>query len=164
MKKILSLVACLLTLGLGVANAQVYQGEMAAGAQLTYGTWSSSPGLGVRFQYAPWDHIRGSLEVDGFFKHDHKTCWDVNLNAHYVLNLWQERLRFYPLLGLNYTMTTHKWSERDPADEENHVGLNVGAGLEYGITDHLNAFFQYRHTIVRVVDQGIFAAGVTYRF
>jgi len=167
MRKILTLV-CALTLALA-AQAQVQQGETAVGANLVYGSEIESLGLGARFQYGILDQLRAEVGFNGYFEHNHTTWWEVNLNAHYLLNLYQQRLYFYPIGGLNYTMANHKesyerggkWYEKG---EENHIGLNVGCGFEYELDPHFGVTLEYRHTIVRKVDQGVFGVGLNYKF
>ena len=162
MKKILTLV-CALMLGMGIGQAQVHQGETAVGVNLLYGSEIESMGIGAHFQYGILDQLRAEVGFNYFFEHKHTTWWDVNLNAHYLLNLWNEQLYFYPLVGLNYSMTKVKLPG-ESSDEENHIGLNVGAGMEYEFTDHFGAFLEYRHTIIRKVDQGVIGLGINYKF
>ena len=162
MKKIFTLV-CALMLGMGICQAQVHKGETAVGANLMYGSEIESMGIGPRFQYGILDQLRAEVGFNYFFEHDHTTWWEVNLNAHYLLAIRSNQLYFYPLVGLNYTMTKVKFPDA-PSDEENHVGLNVGAGIEYEFTEHFGAIVEYRHTIVRKVDQGIIGLGVNYKF
>lgn len=157
MKKILTFV-CVLMLGMGVAQAQVHKGETAAGVNLVYGTEIENLGIGARFQYGILDQLRGEVGFNYFFEKHHTSCWDVNINAHYLLNLWNEQLYIYPIAGLNYTMVDNE------GDEENHIGLNLGAGVEYELNDHFGVNFEYRHTIIRKVDQGVFGLGINYKF
>lgn len=161
MKKFL-MIFCALMMGMGLAQAQVQQGETAVGANLVYGSEIESLGLGARFQYGILDHLRAEVGFNGFFEHKHTSWWDVNVNAHYLLGLWNEQLYFYPLVGLNYTMT--KVKVEGVSDEENHIGLNVGAGVEYELNEHFGVNLEYRHTIVRKVDQGIIGLGINYKF
>lgn len=170
MKKIFTLV-CVLMLGMGFAQAQVHQGETAVGVNLLYGSQIDNLGVGARFQYGVLDKLRGEVGFNYFFEHDHTTWWDVNLNAHYLFGLWNDQLFIYPLAGLNYSMTTVKYDsyyeDGTPhriKDEENHVGLNLGAGIEYEINEHFGVNLEYRHTIIRKVDQGVFGAGINYKF
>lgn len=144
------------------ASAQVYQGQAAAGLNLLYGSEIESMGIGARFQYAVIDQLRGQVEIDAYFKHNHTNWYDVSINAEYLVSLKNDVLYLYPIAGLTYSMVTYK--ELGVKDEENHVGLNVGAGLEYEINDHFAATLEYRHTIMRKVDQGVFALGVNYKF
>ena len=157
MKKILTLV-CLMMLGLGAAQAQVHQGETAVGANLVYGSEIESLGLGARFQYGVLDQLRAEVGFNGFFEHNHVSWWDVNLNAHYLIGLWNEQLYVYPLAGLNYTMA------KAGDVESNHIGLNLGAGVEYELNEHWGVNVEYRHTIVRKVDQGVIGLGINYKF
>lgn len=162
MKKILFLV-CAMMMGMGVAQAQVHQGETAVGANLVYGSEIESLGLGARFQYGILDQLRAEVGFNGFFEHNHTSWWDVNLNAHYLVGLSNDRLYIYPLAGVNYTMTKVKLPG-EASDEENHVGLNLGAGVEYELTEHFGVNVEYRHTIIRKVDQGVFGVGLNYKF
>ena len=162
MKKILTLV-CAMMLGIGFANAQVHKGETAAGLNLVYGSEIENMGLGARFQYGILDQLRAEVGFNYFFEKNHMSWWDVNINAHYLLGLWNEQLYIYPLAGMNYTMVDFK-GELDDKGEQNHVGLNLGAGIEYEINDHFGVNFEYRHTIIRKVDQGVFGLGINYKF
>ena len=157
MKKIFTLV-CLLMLGIGVGNAQVHQGETAAGVNLVYGSEIESMGIGARFQYGILDQLRGEVGFNYFFEHNHLSWWDVNINAHYLVALKSDQFYIYPLAGLNYTMA------KSGGIESNHVGLNLGAGMEYEFNEHWGANFEYRHTIIRKVDQGVFGIGLNYKF
>ena len=162
MKKIFTIV-CLLMLGMGVGNAQVHQGSTAAGVKLVYGSEIESLGLGAHFQYGVLDQLRGEVGFNYFFEHNHTTWWDVNLNAHYLVALKNDQFYIYPLAGLNYTMTKVKLPG-EASDEENHVGLNLGAGLEYEFNEHWGVNVEYRHTIIRKVDQGVIGFGLNYKF
>ncbi len=162
MKKILT-IACALMLGMGIAQAQVHQGQTAVGANLVYGSEIESMGVGARFQYGVTDQLRAEVGFNYFFEHDHMSWWDVNLNAHYLVGLKNDQLYFYPLAGINYTMVDFK-GELNEKGEENHVGLNVGAGMEYEINDHFGVNLEYRHTIIRKVDQGVIGLGINYKF
>lgn len=162
MKKILSL-ACALVLGIGFASAQVHQGETAVGANLVYGSEIESAGIGARFQYGITDQLRAEVGLNYFFEHKHMSWWDVNINAHWLVGLWNDQLFIYPLAGVNYTMVNFS-GELNDKGEENHVGLNIGAGIEYEINNHWGLNLEYRHTIIRKVDQGIIGLGLNYKF
>lgn len=162
MKKIFTIV-CVLMLGMGIGQAQVQKGETAAGINLVYGSEIESMGIGARFQYGILDQLRAEVGLNYFFEHNHMSWWDVNINAHYLVGLWNEKLYVYPLAGLNYTMVDFK-SELNDLGEENHVGLNLGAGVEYEINEHFGVNLEYRHTIIRKVDQGVIGLGLNYKF
>ncbi len=162
MKKLFAfLVAAIVSIG--VAHAEAPEpGNFAAGINFNYGNLTESFGFGIRGQYTIINNLRGEVAVNYFTKHKGVKAWDVNINAQYLVALWSDKLFIYPLAGLNYTMAT--FNEEGIKDEENHVGLNLGAGAEYSITENVNLFLEYRHTIERKIDQGVFALGATYRF
>ena len=159
MKKFLAIL-CAAIIGVGAAYAEAPQrGDFAAGASINYGNLTKSFGFGFRAQYNPFiDNLRGEVSFNYFSKHNHVSAWDINLNAHYLIGLWAQRLYIYPIAGLNYTMASIDH------DEENHVGLNLGAGAQFAIAERVNLFFEYRHTIERKIDQGVVSLGATYRF
>lgn len=168
MKKILTLI-CALVLGMGVSQAQVHEAQTAVGANLVYGTEIKSPGVGARFQYGVLDQLRTEVGFNYFFEHKHNSCWDVNINAHYLLNVWNQKVYIYPIVGINYTMMKYgRHTEEDgtvvASDEDNHIGFNVGLGAEYELTEHIGVNLEYRHTIIRSVDQGVIGAGINYKF
>lgn len=180
MKKFLTF-AIALILGMGASQAQDLQGESAAGIKLLYGTEIESMGVGIDYQYCFIDHLRGEVGFNYFFEHNHTNWMDVNVNAHYVFSMMDHKLFLYPLVGLNYTMAKVKVPEFEYVEidengnmvttktsstsyEENHIGLNVGAGAEYKFNDHFSAGLEYRHTIIRKVDQGIIGLNLHYHF
>ena len=128
-----------------------------------YGSRIESMGIGARFQYGILDQLRTEVGFNYFFEHKHMSCWDVNINAHYLVGLANDRFYIYPLAGLNYTMIDYK-GEHNEKGEENHIGLNLGAGLEYELTEHFGVNLEYRHTIIRKVDQGVIGLGLNYKF
>lgn len=161
MKKLFALIfASALSLG---ASAQINQGDVAAGVNLLYGSGIENLGFGARFQYTIIEQLRAEVEFDYFFKRKDKTWCDINLNAEYLLPLKNDVFYIYPIAGLNYTIMSMKEPDGSK-DEENHVGLNLGAGLEYCLNNKLSATLEYRHTIIRKVDQGVIGIGLNYRF
>ena len=162
MKKILTLV-CVMVMGIGFAQAQVHQGETAAGLKLVYGSEIESMGIGAHFQYGVLDQLRAEVGLNYFFEHNHLSWWDVNINAHYLVGLANDQLYIYPLAGVNYTMVDYK-GDQNSLGEENHIGLNLGAGIEYELNEHFGVNLEYRHTIIRKVDQGVIGLGLTYKF
>ena len=42
--------------------------------------------------------------------------------------------------------------------------MNLGAGAEYRITENIGIALEYRHTILKDIDQGVFTIGANYKF
>ena len=99
--------------------------------------------------------------------------WDANLNAHYLINVYQDKLYLYPIVGLNFSSLSFddkgflKEYGVDPNFEHkdiNRFGLNLGAGAEYRVTEKIGLSLEYRHTILKDIDQGVFSIGANYKF
>lgn len=160
MKKLLSLVCavCLFS-GMAFAQSEVDKGQAAVGTQLVYGSNIESLGLGARFMYNPINHLRAEAGFNVYFKRDHQSMFDVNLNAHYLIGVYQEKLYLYPIAGLCFA-STHS----DVIEDFNRFGLNLGAGAEYLVSERVGLTLEYRHTIMKTIDQGVFSIGANYKF
>ena len=172
MKKILALV-CTALLGITAGMAQVNKGDVAAGINLNYGSKIENLGLGAKFQYTIIDHLRAEVGFNYFFKKNFQSMWDANLNAHYLINVYQDKLYLYPIVGLNFSSLS--FDEKGAAkefgpqagnahDDINRFGMNLGAGAEYRITENIGIALEYRHTILKDIDQGVFTIGANYKF
>ncbi len=172
MKKFLA-IAVAAMLGTAVSLAQATQGDLATGVNLVYGFGIKSLGLGAKFQYTPIDHLRAEAGFNYYFKKDFQTMFDVNLNAHYLINVHQDNLYVYPLAGLCFASVTFdekgaakKWGDAagEKFDDVNRLGLNLGAGVQYQLTENIGLTFEYRYTVMKKIDQSVLGFGANYKF
>ena len=178
MKKIF-LVMALVLMGI---SASAQQGEKAAGINLSYGTEHKALGIGVKGQYGITDAIRAEASFDYFLKKDGLSMWDINLNVHYLFPL-TDKLKVYPLAGLTFTNWKYEETieiEVDPmfaqylteddltigsvSGSESKFGVNLGAGLQYDLTEKLALNVEAKYQFVSDFDQIIFSLGVAYKF
>lgn len=171
-----------MALALTGISASAQQGEKAAGINLSYGTEHKALGIGVKGQYGITDAVRAEASFDYFLKKDGLSMWDVNLNAHYLFPLTQ-KLKVYPLAGLTFT----NWKfddafeiEIDPefaqyldddditsgsaSASESKFGINLGAGVQYDLTDKLILNVEAKYQLISDFDQMIFGVGIAYKF
>lgn len=158
MKKTLAFL-CAALLGIASGWAQINQGDIAAGANLVYGSKIENIGLGAKFQYTVIDHVRAEVGFNYFFKKHHQSMWDVNLNAHYLINVYQDRVLLYPIAGLSFASVENEFDK-----DINRIGLNLGAGAQYMLNDNVGVTLEYRHSIMKDIDQGVIGLGVNYKF
>lgn len=106
--------------------------------------------------------------------------WDLSVNIQYLLK-FKDKLTFYPLVGLGYIDVSSNsdyesngnWvgdanHDKDLIDEggkSHNIVFNIGAGLEYAITDHINADLEIKFPImVSHVDPLLISIGACYKF
>lgn len=180
MKKLLMIVSFI---ALGIVTAFAQKGEKAIGINLGYGSEVSNVGLGAKFRYGITDAIRTEASFDYFFKKDGLSMWDINLNAHYLFHL-SDKLNVYPLAGLTYTNWKmagydidlgnfegfgNDWGDyvEDSTDESSKsgkFGVNLGAGIEYGLTSNLSIGFEVKYQLIADFNQAVLGIGVAYKF
>lgn len=111
--------------------------------------------------------------------------WDINVNLHYVFSI-TDKFKVYPLAGVTFTnwsgsssddddddenwAKTRAWDEDDEDGYEggssslSRFGLNIGAGLQYDLTDKLSINLEGKYQIISDFDQPIFSVGLAYKF
>ena len=173
-KKILKRVAILsiamVTISLS-AGAQE-RGDMAAGANLLFGTTSgySNIGFGANFKYNIIDQVRLAAEFDYFLKKDYVSMWSVNVYGHYLFSV-ADNVIIYPLAGLGIIGATNSYPAYSlfgydtPAGSlsSSHFDFAIGGGAEYDLTSH----FALNGELRLQFDAGIFfcvALGAAYKF
>ena len=111
-------------------------GDWAVGLNINQGTPNPvfNAGLGGKIQFYASRAFRLEASFNGFFKHKGVAYWDTNLNAHLVLYM-KKRFSIYPLLGAT-VMYGHY------IDHGLGFGINIGAGLQYDITENLYAMLE----------------------
>lgn len=160
------------------------QGTTAAGVYGAFGSENSNFGLGAKVQYGILDALRAEASFDYFFKKDYLTNMNASLNVHYLIPI-SEKFRVYPLAGVSYIYwkadyegavddalggildeykDMYKAQMGDVDDSESKIGFNLGAGVEYDLTDKLSIFAEGRYQFVSDFDQAVIGVGLTYKF
>lgn len=191
MKKLL-LIICAMTLSLG-AFAQKGKSEVGINFDIAP-TFSTDPvsaniGIGAKYRYGISNKFRLDANFTYFFPSlteldeelfEKIKMWDVSVNIQYLLKI-KDKFTFYPLAGLGYIDVScnsdynsngnsiqdanHDKDLIDAGGKSHNIVFNVGAGLEYKISDHLNAGLELKYPVmVSHVDPVIFTLGVCYKF
>ena len=170
MKKLLLLV-CAAVMSLS-ASAQA--GDKTLGAQFVFGSQTNNIGFGVKGQYYVTDHLRGEASFDYFFKNKGLTMWDINANAHYLINV-ADKFNVYPLAGVGYTNWSYtndvivkEVNGKDKVVEhkgsDGRLAVNLGGGAEYALTDNVSVNAEAKWQIVNNYSQLVLGVGVAYKF
>ena len=102
------------------------KGVTAFGVQGAYDDLFGQFGIGVKLQHNFADQFRSEIGTDLFFKKYDISMVDVNGNFHYIIPV-ASQFNVYPLAGGNIAFFNH--------DIPTRIGINLGGGLEYFITD-----------------------------
>jgi opacity protein-like surface antigen len=113
---------------------------------------------------------KGASASDGFASADVKwNMWDISVNAHWLFPI-ANKITVYPLAGLGILGVSGgaeadlgEWGSYSTSASTANFGLNVGGGIDFGLTEKLflNAEVKYK-----ICDWGRFllSAGLAYKF
>ncbi len=166
MKKLL-FTLCLILAGTN-AFAQRFDeaesGDWAIGLNVPI-TWADKVHLGVqpKVQYYVTPRFRSEASFGYYFEASHRIDWDLNLNFHYLFPMKDTGLWIYPILGVQF-LHRHQTVSIDDDDNQARVGLNIGAGFQYDIEEHLFVNAETKYTYTNDYDRGNVLIGIGYRF
>ena len=165
-----------------VSNAQ-----FKIGGKLAYGSEIESLGVGAKAIYELNEKISLSGELNYFFgsntsstissqgfnigEQEIKTSLTtLNTDLHYNLSNLND-LSLYAIGGLNFSFFSTELSSENnfsgvevqssSDNSETFIGLNIGIGGSYPITDNLDVFSELKY-IINDLDQIVFSAGIVY--
>lgn len=160
------LLTLMLMAGVGVANAQ--EGTNAVGFNLGYATGGEGIGnfgIGVKYSYQMSDNLRVQPSFTYYFEKDDVNMYDLSLDFHYLFNFNNDKMAFYPIFG--FTAPFYKWNS--PIEEvDGHTwtrfGCNLGAGLQYNLTDDFAVVGEVKYKLVKDIDHAAIAIGCVVQF
>lgn len=162
-------------------NTFAQKGDVAVGANFSYGTEIKNIGFGVKGQYNFTNALRAELSGDYFLKKDGLSMWDVNLNLHYLFPI-SEKLKVYPLAGVTFTNWNWKYDfssicgdyyyyddyyydDYDDSDDSvSKFGANLGGGIQYNLTRNLVINAEVKYQLINSFDQLVVGVGLAYKF
>jgi len=119
------------------------QGKMTIGIHGDYKIDSPKNfGIGANIGYEVIDNVRGVAEFNYFFKKDHVSYWNVDVNAEYLFRVG-DAFTIYPLAGI--TLLGSKVDSDYGGASDSKLGLNLGAGVEYQLTENLALKAEYNY-------------------
>lgn len=158
-KTILSFIVFLMFLG--------FAKSQSIGLMLGYGSKIEQIGIGANAEFGLTDKLKIAPSFLYYFTEDHdfvKTnLWELNGNVNYYF-IDQNDLGVYGLGGLNYTHISAKanYMGYSHSDSSGKIGLNLGAGLNYNITDRLSPYAELKF-VISDYDQLVAMIGMKYK-
>ena len=158
MKKYILLAIVALTTAFGM-NAE--SGDISVGAQFAYASKNSMAGLGAQVQIEPITNWRFAPEFIYYFKNDHLSAYNVNVNIHYVIPT-STTFAVYPMAGFTYA--NFKFDDLAGGGSFDRCGANIGMGAEYKIKENFHFFTEERFQILKDWNQSVTCLGLKYTF
>ena len=135
--------------------------QISAGAGLVYGADVEELGLQIRAMYDINETWRANVDfITYFIGIDGITLSEFNLNPHYKF-LNKDRVSVYGLAGLNIARASVKFLGEKVSNSE--VGVNVGAGAEFGIGERIAILAEAKYAIGEA-SQFVIGAGAVFKF
>lgn len=143
------------------ANDAFAQEEFNLGGGLVYGTEVEAVGLQVNGNYSFSEQVRGAADIAIYFPDQPDggdySFWTFNANVHYLFHQ-EDGVNVYGLGGLNYA--NQEVSGGGVSFSNSEVGLNLGAGAEYGV-DFGSLYAELKY-VLSDFDQLVLGAGVRF--
>ncbi len=135
--------------------------KLRAGAGLAYATDIENIGININGVYAFNEKWEGAFGFTHFFKNKYDASYNAfDFDAHYVFHQQDDKMNFYGIGGLNITsVKVDMGAAGNYTDSE--VGLNLGVGMNYLLTDKLNLAPEARFTII---DDTYFRIGASLQY
>lgn len=152
MKKLSITFVCLLITVLSFSQGFETQ-KLRAGAGLFYASDINNIGLNINAAYEINDLWEAAVGYSYFFEKDYLTWSVLDLDAHYNFYTDGSKMTAYGLAGLaiNFAKVTIPEINMgggvvipETTSKDSSVGLNLGVGVNYGLTDQLNLAPEFR--------------------
>lgn len=164
-------IALALIVGAGAAHAD--EGDNGIGITLNYGTGGhgmSNLGLGVRYDRMLSDNLRIEPHFIYYFDNDEFREKDLGVNLHYLFNMSDDKLHFYPIFGVTTIFGAELEQGKKGMDGYKEkdsffrFGCNFGAGIQYDVTDDFSLIGECKYKLVSKYDNVNFAIGCMMTF
>ncbi|QRM90992.1 outer membrane beta-barrel protein [Lacinutrix sp. WUR7] len=146
------------------------QAQISIGGGLGYNEKISGPGFTLKGVFTITDNIAISPSASYFFGNQvygyKRSLLAGDVNAHYYFNILENKLKVYPVAGINFSSyKTGNSYYNDLFDYEtkqvtdNALGANIGAGATYQFTEKLKVYLEPKF-VISDYSQVVINAGV----
>lgn len=162
-KSILSFIVFLMFLG--------FAKSQSIGLMLGYGSKIEQIGIGANAEFGLTEKLKIAPSFLYYFTEDHdfaKTnLWELNGNLNYYF-IDSNEMGVYGIGGLNYTHISVKADSPfggfggNYSESSGKIGLNLGAGLNYNISERLSPYAELKF-VISDYDQLVAMIGMKYK-
>ncbi len=146
------------------------QAQISLGGGLGYNEKISGPGITLKGVFTITDNIAISPSASYFFGNQvygyKRSLFAGDVNAHYYFNIIENKLKVYPVAGVNFSSYKTGNSYYDDLFDyetkqvtDSALGANIGAGATYQFTEKLKVYLEPKF-VVSDYSQVVINAGV----
>lgn len=126
---------------ISIAFSNIASAQISVGGGLAFGTEVEELGIQAGGVYTINEEFRAAADFIYYLTGDDNdfggdfTWWEFNANGHYLF-VTEEDMIVYALGGLNFASFSYDFNFEGfggGSVSETEIGLNIGAGLEYGL-------------------------------
>ncbi len=153
-------------------NSSFGQMEGSFEASNAYSLNLEALGINARSYLFLSKKLHVGMEFTHFFDHQEQVDNEdlelsanvLDLNTNYFFDL-NEHLRFYTVLGFDYSRETEKFElpNENKSLTEDALGYNIGGGFEVPLSEHFGVLAEYTHTFSELKDNVVFF-GLVYEW
>jgi opacity protein-like surface antigen len=153
---------------ISLAFSNIATAQISVGGGLAFGTEVEELGIQAGGVYTINEEFRAGADFIYYLTGDDSgfgdnfTWWEFNANGHYLF-VTEEDLIVYALGGLNFASFSYDFPEFQGFGgnvSETEIGLNVGAGLEYGL-GFADLYAELKYALSSA-DQLVLSAGLRF--
>ncbi|MCX7550663.1 outer membrane beta-barrel protein [Xanthomarina sp. F2636L] len=147
------------------------QAQIALGGGLAYNEKVSGPGITLKAEFNITENIAIAPGGTYFFGNSlygyNQNIIAVDVNAHYFFNIIEEKLKIYPLLGINYSnyktgSTYYGYYYNTYEVKDSAFGANIGAGGRWAFSEKLSVYLEPKY-IISDYEQIVINAGILFQ-
>ncbi len=167
LKNNVGLLTCCIIMLLGLQM----QAQIAIGGGLGYNEKISGPGITAKAEFNITDEITVSPGITYFFGNNlygfNQNTLAVDANAHYFFPILENKLKIYPLLGVNYSnyksgASYYSYYYETYEVSDSAFGVNIGAGGRWQFSEKLSVYLEPKY-VVSDYEQVIVNAGILFQ-
>lgn len=151
----------------GVNSMRAEGNNTFIGVTSGYSTCNESGTFGAWMAYDVSKAFRLGVGIDYVFRSQRTDAFLINLDFNFPLQITSgSKIDIYPIAGLAYTSWSYHPVEgsSDVSTRKNKIGVNLGAGAGYRVTENMKLKLDVKYCLVKHYDTTLISLGIGYAF
>lgn len=151
----------------GLNSARAQGGSTFIGVASGYNTSNESGTFGAWMAYDVTKAFRVGVGIDYVFRSQRTDAFLINFDFNFPLQITSgSKIDIYPIAGLAYTSWSYHplKNSNDVSTRKNKIGVNLGAGAGYRVTENMKLKLDVKYCLVKHYDTTLISLGIGYAF